>query len=49
MGQDRLCKRKSEVELFSGTVLKIAKKHGIEVPVNKWLYNQVQKIESQYK
>lgn len=48
MGQDRLAKRKSEVELFSGTVMKIAEKHGISVPVNTWLYNKIAEIESEY-
>lgn len=48
MGQDRLAHRKSEVELFSGTVIKIARKHGLEVPVNQWLYDQVQEIEKGY-
>lgn len=48
MGQDRIAKRKSEVELFSGTVMKIAEKHRISVPVNEWLYKQIKLIESEY-
>lgn len=48
MGQDRIQKRKSEVDLFAGTVIKIAAKHNIAVPVNKMLYNRVQEIEKEY-
>lgn len=48
MAQDVDAKRFSEVELFSGTVLKYAKKHGIEAPVNKLLYEKISSIESEY-
>ena len=48
MAQDRKNKKASEVDLFAGTVLRLAKKHGIEVPVNAWLRQQVLEIESQY-
>lgn len=48
MGQDRILKRKSEVELFSGTVIKIADECGIDVPLNKMIYEKIQKIESEY-
>lgn len=48
MRQDGLAKRKSEVELFSGTVCRMAKKHNLPVPVNEWLYAKVQEMESAY-
>lgn len=48
MRQDGLAKRKSEVELFSGTVCRMAKKHNLPVPVNEWLYAKVQEMESNY-
>ena len=48
MAQDRIAKRYSEVEMFSGVILSYGKKHGIPTPVNAWLYEQVQKIESEY-
>ena len=48
MRQDGLMKRKSEVELFSGTVLKLANKYGIDTPVNKKIYEIVKNIESKY-
>jgi 2-dehydropantoate 2-reductase len=45
MRQDGLANRKSEVELFSGTVLKLAEKHGIELPVNEMLYRRILDME----
>ncbi len=48
MGQDRIAKRPSEVEMFAGTIISYGKKHGIPTPVNEWLYGQVQEIEKQY-
>ena len=45
MRQDGKARRKSEVELFSGTVRRLAAKHGIAVPVNDWLYEQIQQME----
>jgi len=48
MAQDRINKNRSEVEMFAGTVMKIAKKHGIHVPVNEFLYERVAQIESEY-
>lgn len=48
MRQDGLAKRKSEVELFAGTVIKLANKHNIDVPVNRKIYETVLKMESSY-
>ena len=48
MGQDRINKRPSEVELFAGTVIRLAKKHGISVPTNEFLYKRVHEIEAEY-
>ena len=48
MGQDRLNKTPSEVEMFAGTVIELAKKHGIHVPVNQFLYKRVMEIEKEY-
>lgn len=48
MRQDALAKRKSEVDMFAGTVLEIAKNHGIPVPVNERYYKIVQEMESKY-
>lgn len=35
MRQDRLAHRRPELEMFAGTVIKIAKKHNIDLAVNK--------------
>ena len=48
MRQDGKAHRKSEVELFSGTIRRLAAKHGIAVPVNDWLYEKVQEMERAY-
>ena len=48
MGQDRLNKQKSEVDMFAGTVIELANKHGIPVPANEFLYRRVHEIEAEY-
>ncbi|MCR5687888.1 MAG: ketopantoate reductase family protein [Lachnospiraceae bacterium] len=48
MRQDAVAKRYSEVELFAGSVLRLAKKHGIETPVNRRYYDAIKEIESAY-
>jgi 2-dehydropantoate 2-reductase len=39
MAQDVKAKRSTEVELFSGTIVKLAEKHKLAVPVNEMFYN----------
>ena len=46
--QDVENKRKTEIEYFSGTLMKIAKEHNIEVPVNEVLYNFIKAKEKSY-
>lgn len=46
--QDLEARRYSEVELFSGTVIKIGEKYGVKTPVNKQLYDKIKLIESKY-
>ena len=48
MRQDGQAHRKSEVELFAGTMVRLAAKHGVSVPVNSWLYEQVKAMEAAY-
>ncbi len=48
MGQDRINRKPSEVELFAGTVIALAEKHGIEVPANRYLRSLVKEIEKEY-
>ena len=48
MRQDGKARRKSEVDLFAGTIRTLAQKHGIAVPVNDWLYEQILAMEAAY-
>ena len=48
MRQYSLSHRPSEVEMFSGTVREMAKKHGLATPVNDRLYKRIREMESQY-
>lgn len=48
MRQDGLAKRATEVELFSGTILAKSKEHGLESPVNEYLYKEVKRMEVEY-
>lgn len=48
MRQDGLMHRYSEVELFSGTVLRLAKKHNLDMKVNEYLYKNIKDMESKY-
>jgi len=48
MAQDRKNGRRSEVESFAGTVIKLAEKHDIYVPTNRFLYKRVMEIEAGY-
>ncbi|BCZ47988.1 2-dehydropantoate 2-reductase [Clostridium gelidum] len=48
MRQDLEAKRYSEVELFSGTVIKMGEKYCIPTPVNQQLYDKIKFVESQY-
>jgi 2-dehydropantoate 2-reductase len=45
MLQDVEAKRKTEVEIFSGKVIELGKKHGISTPVNQTLYRLIKVIE----
>ncbi len=45
MAQDIDARRMTEVELFSGTVIRLGKKHGISTPVNQYLYDQIKAVE----
>lgn len=46
--QDTKNKRKTEIELFCGTIRKLGKKHNIKTPYNDFLYEKVKEIESNY-
>ena len=48
MAQDVQAKRKTELALFSGTLVPQAKKEGIEVPVLEKLMKEIQRIEQSF-
>ena len=48
MRQDAIAHRATEVELFAGTIMKLAAKHGIEVPANTMYYQKIKEIEAKY-
>ena len=48
MRQDGKARRRSEVELFSGTIVRLAKQHGLSVPVNEKWYDEIRQRESRY-
>lgn len=47
MAQDRLARRKSEVMLFSGTLIPMAEKKGIETPCLSMLYEKILQYEKE--
>ncbi|WP_430882555.1 ketopantoate reductase family protein [Fusibacter sp. JL216-2] len=46
MLQDVEAGRKTEVEMFAGTVCALGKKHGVETPANIMLYNMIKAYET---
>lgn len=48
MAQDRLNRKPSEVEEFAGALIERAARHGILVPTNRWLYEEIGRIEGEY-
>ncbi len=48
MSQDILAGRKTEKELFSGTLRRLGKKHNIPTPVNDQLYEELSQLENAF-
>lgn len=48
MAQDRINRKPTEVEEFSGTIIRLAEAHGILVPTNRWLYQRICELEAEY-
>ena len=48
MRQDALAHRKSEVELFAGTISRLGQKHQLPTPVNDFYYQRIQEMEAKY-
>lgn len=49
MRQDLENNRNSEVELFSGTIIRLCEKYNVETPVNQMLYKKIKTIEENFK
>ena len=48
MAQDRINRKPTEVEEFSGTICRLAARHGLLVPTNQWLYRRIRELEAEY-
>lgn len=48
MRQDALSSRKTEVDLFAGTVIQLGKLYGVSTPINDMIYIKIKEIESKY-
>lgn len=48
MYQDVITRRKTEVDIFSGEIIRLGKLNNIETPVNQKIYDQIKKIESNW-
>lgn len=48
MAQDRVMHRPTEVEEFSGTIVRLGREHGILTPQNEWLYQRIREIEASW-
>lgn len=48
MRQDGLLHRKTEVEMFAGTVIRLAGEYDVKVPVNEMLYKKIKEMEAAY-
>ena len=48
MRQDARARRKSEVELFGGTICRLGRENNVPTPVNDFLYGRILEIEASY-
>lgn len=48
MYQDVIAKRKTEIDIFSGEIIKLGKKYGIKTPYNENLYNKIKEMERDF-
>ena len=48
MLQDVEARRKTEVEIFAGTVIELGKKYGVHTPVNDMLFKMIRTLEQTY-
>lgn len=48
MYQDIIAKRKTEVDIFSGEIIRLGKEFGIKTPYNTDIYNKIKDIEKEF-
>lgn len=48
MCQDVLANRKTEIEMFAGTVVQLGKQHGVATPANEVVFNLIKALETSY-
>lgn len=48
MRQDMAVNIKTEVDLFSGTVIELGRQYHVPTPINDWLYHKVQEMEKDF-
>ncbi len=48
MYQDIIAKRKTEVDIFSGEIIRLGKKYGIKTPYNEDVYNKIKLKEASF-
>lgn len=48
MRQDMLAHRKTEIDLFAGTILRLAEAAGLDAPVNRDIYNKIKAREATF-
>lgn len=48
MYQDIIAKRKTEIDIFAGEIIKLGEQFGIQTPANTKIYTQIKKIESEW-
>ncbi|MCO1603855.1 ketopantoate reductase family protein [Desulfosporosinus nitroreducens] len=48
MRQDMAVNTKTEVELFSGTVIELGRQYHVPTPINDWLYHKVHEMEKDF-
>ncbi|MGB4588556.1 MAG: ketopantoate reductase family protein [Clostridiaceae bacterium] len=48
MRQDIEARRKSELELFAGTILEYGTNHGIDTPINREIFERITELEKSY-
>ena len=49
MGQDVINHAPTEVDEFSGVMMRLGRKHGLPVPTNEWLNARIKEIEAGYR